>query len=110
MRRFAGLSIVTLGLFLASGLSSAYAGIQDFVVRNFSNAAIFYVYVSPDYADTWEEDVLGADVLMPGQELNIRMNGYGSHCFFDIKVEDEYGGYYEYWDVDLCSVLYVDYE
>ena len=110
MRRFAGLSVVTLGLFLASGLSSAYAGIQDFIVRNYSNAAIIYVYVSPDFADTTEKIVLGADVLMPGQELTIRMNRYGNHCFFDIKVEDEYGRYYEYWGVDLCSVLYVDYK
>jgi len=48
-------------------------------------------------------------VLYPGQEIEVYMDGYGSHCWFDIKVEDEAGYYQEYFGVDLCSVYYIDY-
>ena len=95
----------TLAMFTAP----AFAGIQDFYVRNSSKAAIFYIYVSPDYSDDWGEEVLASDVLMPGEELEITMTGYGNHCWFDVKIEDESGNYQEYWDVDLCSVVYIDY-
>ena len=109
MNRIATLAFASVALLIATGLSSAYAGIQDFYVRNFSRAAIFYIYVSPDYSDEWEEDVLASDVLMPGDELEITLSGYGNHCWFDLRIEDERGNYQEYHDVDLCTVVYIDY-
>ena len=48
-------------------------------------------------------------MLGPRSEVFIEMSGYGGHCEFDIKVEDENGKSEEYFDVDLCSVLYVDF-
>ena len=109
MKRLASISALTLGLFVTSGLTSAYAGIQDFVVRNFSSNTVLFVYVSADYESSWGADVLGSNVLYPGQEIEVYMDGYGSHCWFDIKVEDEAGYYQEYFGVDLCSVYYIDY-
>ncbi|MEM7121247.1 MAG: hypothetical protein AAF563_08240 [Pseudomonadota bacterium] len=104
-RLCAGMAVAAFVLFMAP----AFAGVQDFYVRNYGKFAVFYIFVSPDYSDDWEEDVLGSEVLMPGEELEITMHGYGNHCFFDIYVEDERGNYREYWGVDLCSVLYVDF-
>jgi len=109
MKRLTALSVVTLGLYVASGLSSAYAGIQDFIVRNYSGNTVLYVYVSADYESSWGPDVLGNDVLYSGEELEIYIDGYGNHCWFDVKIEDDAGYYQEYFDVDLCSTLYVDY-
>ncbi len=91
-------------------VASSGGNIQDFIVANNSSIPIWYLYVSPNYADNWEEDVLGDDVLMPGQEMNIIMPGFGGHCWFDVKFEDQYGDYTrEYYDVNLCEVLYVYY-
>ena len=87
----------------------AVAGIQDFIVQNNSGVTVTYVYVSADYEDTWSPDVLGSNVLYPGQELQIQVNGYGDHCWFDVLIEDETGGSIMYDDVDLCSVLYLSY-
>lgn len=80
----------------------ALAGIQDFYVHNESKWVILFIYVTPDYSDDWEEDVLGDEVLMPGETFEIFMNGYDNYCYFDILIEDERGNVSEYWDVDLC--------
>ena len=82
----------------------AHAGIQDFTVYNQGNTAVWYIYISPNYSDSWEEDVLGSDVLMPGNGVPIAMNGYGDHCYFDIRIEDSNGRSEDYYDVDLCNV------
>lgn len=105
------IAILTMILFvsMAGSIGAANAGIQDFYVRNNSKHHIWYIYVSPSYSNEWEEDVLGSDVLPPNTELSIEMTGYGNHCDFDVKVEDENGYSQEYFDVDLCSVLYVDF-
>jgi len=100
-------ALVVAALLLPLLALPARAGMQDFTVVNQGSAAIWYIFVSPNYSDSWEEDVLGNEVLMPGFELPIAMNGYGSHCLFDIRIEDADGYAEEFFDVDLCSVSHV---
>ena len=99
---FAALALVAVAL-------PAVAGIQDFTVRNNGKFAVWYIYVSPSYSDSWEEDVLGDGTLPANSQIDIEMSGYGDHCLFDIKVVDERDNGREYYDIDLCNVLYVDY-
>ena len=110
MGRLVGLAaggLVALYLLVSAG--SAFAGIQDFFIHNKGKFAVYYIYISPDYSSEWEEDVLGTDVLMPGESLEIEMIDYGNHCYFDILIEDSQGNQREYWDVDLCTVLDVEF-
>ena len=110
MGRLAGLvagGCVALYLLVSAG--AAVAGFQDFYINNNGKFAIYYIYISPDYSNEWEEDVLGSDVLMPGDSLEIEMIGYDDHCYFDILIEDSQGNQREYWDVDLCTVVDVDF-
>ena len=112
MRNFlmATAAAAVLATAVAGAATPAMAGIQDFYVRNNTGDYVWYVYVSPSSSSDWEEDVLGSDVLPPHQELLIEMEGYRSdECLFDVKVVDENGYSREYWQVDLCQVLYVDF-
>jgi len=77
---------------------------QDFTILNETGFTIYHIYVSPDYADDWEEDLLGADeVLLSGETFDVSFSGYGDHCVFDIKLVDDEGDSYSRWGVDLCS-------
>jgi hypothetical protein len=104
-RLSAGLAVMALVAFTAP----AFAGIQDFTIRNNGKFAVFYIYVSPNYSDQWEEDVLGSGTLPANSQIDIEMSGYDNHCIFDIKIVDERENAREYYDVDLCNVLYVDF-
>jgi len=72
------------------------------VIKNYSDRDIFYLYVSPESSDEWEEDVLGDEVLLAGEEVTIDLYGY-EECLFDIKAvydneEEEIS-----WDVNVCT-------
>jgi len=87
-------------LYIDEGDSS----VQDFTILNDTGFDIYYIYISPDYSDDWEEDVLGDDeILMAGESYDVTFSGYGDHCSFDVRLEDEDGDSYTKWGVDLCS-------
>ena len=74
---------LTLVLALATiaagaNLSGARADIQDFTVVNQGSNAIWYIQVRANYEQGWPKDVLGDDVLMPGNQVDILMSGYGN--------------------------------
>ena len=91
--------------------SEDYAGaIQDFTILNDTGYDVHYIFISPDYSDDWEEDVLGDEEILPaGESYDVTFSGYGDHCSFDIRLVDEDGDSYTKWGVDLCSTytLYV---
>lgn len=84
-------------------IGNVTAEIQDFTIYNESGYSIYYIFVSPSYSDDWEEDVLGDDVLIDGDDIYIEFTDYDT-CYFDILIEDEYGYELEIWDVSLCDL------
>lgn len=82
--------------------------VQDFVLVNDTGFSLWHIYVSPDYSDNWEEDLLGeSDVLTDGEQFPITFEGYGDHCIFDLKVVDSEGDEYTKYGVDVCSLYEV---
>ena len=70
-------------LFLSAFVLFAQSGPVIAVVNN-TGQPIFYVYISLSVSDDWEEDVLGDDVLMPGETLNIRLPRSGTWDFMAV--------------------------
>jgi hypothetical protein len=71
-------------------------------ITNRTGYTIMYMYVSPDNSDSWEEDVLGEDVLPSGKTQRVNLTGYKSPIF-DIRLVDEDGDKYTFWDVDVSQ-------
>lgn len=107
--RTAAVATVAAAGFLAAA-ATAQAGQQDFTVYNDSAQDIYYIFVSPDYSEDWGNDVLADAILPAGTAIDIQVDGFGSHCTFDIQVANAYGETLEFWGVDLCSVssVYVE--
>lgn len=70
-------------------------------ITNNTGYEIYYVYVSPQSSDEWEEDVLGADILADGETLRVNLNGYDSP-YFDVKLVDEDGDSYTFMGVNVA--------
>jgi len=96
----------TVGMLLLSVLAllPLHANAADYYVdiTNKTGYTIFYIYVSPDKSDSWEEDVLGAKVLSAGETRRINLYGYKSPVF-DIRLVDEDDDSYTFWDVDVSE-------
>jgi hypothetical protein len=83
---------------------SAIATAADFYVdiTNRTGYTIRYMYVSPAKSDSWEEDVLGDDVLLSGKTQRVNLRGYKGSVF-DIKLVDEDGDSYTFWNIDVSE-------
>jgi hypothetical protein len=101
------LLLVAIVALLTAGTKHTFADERDFTLINGSaSVTIVHVYVSPSSVDNWEEDVLGQDVLLPGDSVNIhfsKFDGAAGQCSYDIRVDGNSGEQGFLWNADLCS-------
>ncbi len=98
-----GLVLAVAAVVLAS--RGAAADPRDFTLHNNSSVTILNLYVQPSGpGDDWGDDVLGADVLVPGQSVLIYFTRFTEdNCFYDIRVVADDGSDTELIGQDLCS-------
>nr|WP_298250305.1 hypothetical protein [uncultured Halomonas sp.] len=96
------MSIQRWVVFLFLILFAATAQARDYYVdvTNDTGYTIYYLYVSPGKSTSWEEDVLGDEVMLDGVTHRVTLTGYKSPVF-DIKLVDSDGDSYTFWDVDV---------
>jgi hypothetical protein len=75
--------------------ASVAAHASTISIRNDTVIDIYYLYISSSGSNDWEEDVLGNNILEAGDTL--RVNVSGSYHMFDLRVEDDSGGYIEFF-------------
>ena len=105
---FPTLAIVTaLAMLAFGGVRQAHADQRDFTLINGSaSVTIVHVYVSVAVIDAWEEDILGQDVLAPGDSVSIHFSKFDSaagQCLYDIRVDGAGGEQGVIYAVDLCA-------
>lgn len=87
------LSLAITAAIFAGGAAALQAFSGHVVVTNNTGYTIMYLYVSHVDSGSWEEDVLGTNILQNGQSFRVNLNNYPSP-FFDIKAVDEDGDSY----------------
>ncbi len=97
MKKFLGFLVV---LFV---LGTASVAAQDYYVEVTNNTGytIFYLYVSPEYSNDWEEDVLGNMVIVPGDTVRVDLYDYDT-SIFDIQAVDEDGDTYTFFGINVA--------
>lgn len=84
----------------------------DFVLVNRTGVDIQELYVAPHDSDDWQEDILGQDVLLDGDRVNIRFARKEKTKLWDLRVTDDSGNSIEWENFDLTKVsritLYMD--
>lgn len=86
-----------------AALSALPVAAQTYAVRfqNNSGGTVFRIYSSPTNNSSWEQDLLGANVLQPGQGLDVVIHNV-SNCYYDILIEWDTG--HQQTDTwDICS-------
>lgn len=103
MKNFYAITLLTL----VSG--SAIANDAFFTLVNKSDYVISELYASPINTDDWEDDILGQDVLDPGQRLNVTVSDGSDQCEYDMKVVDEDGEEHILEGLDICEDALVEF-
>lgn len=102
--------------FLASvmllSLSAVSADALDRRVRiiNNTNFTIVRFYGSNKGSDSWEEDILGSDVLSPYSSVNINFDDGTGYCKFDFKAVFNDGDVLIKKNINICKIGSFTYE
>ena len=107
MQKFKALKVLFLTALFAMAMSAvAFAGAQDFVLVNNTGYPIYKVNVSAASTNSWEEDILGSDILPNGSSVQVNF-GVGSTQYWDIQAIFEDGSSLAWYNIDLLSVAQV---
>jgi hypothetical protein len=100
--RLAGTS-VALAL-LALFHAEAEAQDRHVTIINETRFDIVEFYGSNVNAKTWEEDILGSDILSAGSSVNINFDDGTGACMFDFRAVFSDGDVLEDEDINVCEI------
>jgi len=95
------LATLVAGLFLASPASAADHRVD---IVNKTGMALKHFYASVTSTDSWEEDILGRDILEDGESFEADINDGSGKCKYDFKAVFENGQYLIQKNIDVCTV------
>ncbi|AZM96926.1 hypothetical protein [Vreelandella venusta] len=96
------IKVLFAALLVLCSSSLAMAADYHIDITNRTGYILYYMYISPVDSKSWEEDVLGNDVLMDGDTQRVAITGYDSP-YFDIRLVDEDDDSYTFWKVDVST-------
>jgi hypothetical protein len=99
MTRLIAAAVAAATLALSSGAALAQNATVDFV--NNTASTVYRLYMSPTHSTVWETDLLGSNVLYPGQTLTVTRSNM-SNCYYDVLIQWE-SGMEETDTFDLCT-------
>ena len=73
-------------------------------VVNKSSQTMVKFQASNETRNSWEEDILGKDVLKPGQSVNVNLRDGTGACMFDLRATFKSGAEVVRRKVNVCKV------
>lgn len=70
-------------VFWQTSASQAQTESATFTLVNQTDRDLLEFYASPPEEESWEEDILGADVLGPGESVEIVIDDAREDCYYD---------------------------
>ena len=87
-----------------------YTSTSTVRIANNTGYTVWFIYMSATNASDWEEDILGEDVLLNGQQVNVRLGTPLARVSrYDIRMIDSDGDTYTKWNVALTQNMIVEF-
>jgi hypothetical protein len=96
--------ILAIVLLLFASASPALAYNRHVLIRNYTSQPIYHVYASNVDVTSWQEDMLGDSVIMPGKTVNFNIDDGLGYCLYDLKVVMKDGTKLIKENVNVCVV------
>lgn len=98
------ISVIAMALAMSAAWSDpASAANRRVKVINETNHTVVRFYGSNAGQDSWQEDVLGDDVLKPGQSVVVNFDDGSGYCKFDFLAKFDDGEQAESRGIDVCA-------
>ena len=103
--RLLGLALTTLVLVLLGGTSFAQDRYDRHVdIVNETGRVIYGFYSTNKSVTHWGRDLLGQNVIQPGQGTRVNLDDRTGYCVFDLRAVLDNGRVIERYRVDVCTV------
>lgn len=89
---------------IAATAGAAAALDRTVTVINETTYAIVNFYASNVGADDWQEDILGADIIYPGEAWDINFDDGTGYCMFDFLAIFDDGEELVHERVNICEI------
>lgn len=100
MTRLSALIAATLAIAAAPALAED----RRVTIVNNTGYTITNFYGSNTGSDSWEEDILGKDLLPPGGSVVINFDDATGYCMFDFRAVFEDGDEIVDEKIDVCTI------
>ena len=105
--RFAFTAALAAALTLAT--SASFAADRKVLVRNKTTFTIKAFQASNTGEKSWQENILGEDVLEPGNEVTVNVDDGSGACHFDFLATFEDNTTAQKNDVNVCEIGQFDF-
>jgi hypothetical protein len=103
INRFVTYALLALSLLFTSA-STVSALDRRVRIVNETGYTIVRFYGSNKGSDSWEEDILGSDVLPSGSSVNINFDDGSGYCKFDFKAVFDDGDVLVKKNINICKI------
>jgi hypothetical protein len=100
--------VLSAALF-AAGVSSVAALDRRVRINNYTSYDIIEFYASHRDASSWQEDILGRDILPAGSSVMINIDDGTGYCVFDFRAVFEDGEVLEKFGNNVCELAEFNY-
>ena len=93
-----------LGLALVAPGAVAQTASVSFDLTNNTGYTLTHIYISLPSSDSWEEDILGDQVVRNGETVEIAVDDVLEACEYDLRYDFSNGESLVEESVDLCAI------
>jgi hypothetical protein len=91
-----------LFLFQSAAGAPAHSGERHLVLTNNTRDPIAELFVSDDRAGSWQQDLLGAEFLLPGKSVTVEIEDRNGNCRIDVKTVFDNGAHLVNRGINAC--------
>lgn len=77
---------------------------QRFLLNNETSKTMTHFYASPSYVDSWEDDILGTDVLLTNESAWITIQDDRETCQYDFRAVFSNGTEATHYGINVCNL------
>jgi hypothetical protein len=89
--------------------TTVIAANKNVAIQNNTGRTIWRFYGSPVNVNSWEEDILGSNILSAGRSVNVNFADGRAICNYDMKAEFQDGTSIVKNNINVCRVSVVSF-
>lgn len=103
-RLLIGAAVTAAAMAFAIGASAGTTESVTFTIDNATDNAMTALHLSTPSTNSWEEDILGVDVVEGGESVEVTIDDDLEDCNYDMRADFDDGTHIDVRNVNFCEL------